>query len=342
MIKRCILLGSFLLLIVSQFSCKSDRLQLDVSSVKVDLRVERMEKDLFSLDPSAIKSSIPALESKYGKAFQAFSYSVNAGEISDTSFAGLLVDFCTDKLNNEVYEKVMEAFPDAGFLEAGLEDAFRHYRYYFPSRGVPQVFTTVTGFNRSIITLAGEPVLGIGLDLYLGTGNKYYSGLGIYDYMAARMNSWNIIPDCMYAWALKDWEFETIKYQADNVFSRIIHEGKIKYFERCMLPDTRDTLIFGFTGNQMKFCRNNESQMWKYLVEHDLLYSSDQMVIRKLTGEGPFTSFFTTESPGRAGMWIGYKIVEAYMTRNPSVTLEQLMADPDYQGILERARYNPQ
>lgn len=342
MIKRYLLLSSFFLLIISQYSCKRDRLQVDVSSVKVDIQVERMEKDLFSLDPSAIRSSIPSLEAKYGKAFQAFSYSVNAGEIADTSFPGLLVDFCTDKLNNEVYQKVSEAFPDAGFIEAGLEDAFRHYRYYFPSREVPQVFTSITGFNRSIITLAGEPVLGIGLELYLGSGCKYYTELGIYDYMAARMNSYNIIPDCMYAWALRDWEFEAARYAADNVFSRIIHEGKVKYFERCMLPDTRDTLIFGFSGDQMKFCRNNEAQMWKYLVEHNLLYSTDQMVIRKLTGEGPFTSFFTTESPGRSGIWIGYRIVEAYMMRNPSVTLEQLMSDPDYQGILERARYNPQ
>jgi hypothetical protein len=82
--------------------------------------------------------------------------------------------------------------------------------------------------------------------------------------------------------------------------------------------------------------------MWRYLIEHDLLYSTDQLVIRKLTGEGPFTSYFSTESPGKAAIWTGFRIVESYMRRNPSVTLEQLMKDIDYQGILEKARYNPQ
>ena len=64
----------------------------------------------------------------------------------------------------------------------------------------------------------------------------------------------------------------------------------------CCLKLT-DELIFGFTADQMKFCRNNESQMWQYLIEHDLLFNTEQFTIRKLTGEAPFTSYFTNESP---------------------------------------------
>lgn len=339
---KYLILAVSLLIISLGISCKRDRYKVDISSVKTDLTVDRLDEDLFSLDPADVSSAIPGLEKKYGEALRAFSYAINAGELSDSSFSTLLTEFCTDKLNNEVYGEVKLKFPDIEFIESGLEDAFRHYQYYFPSGKVPRVFTSVTGFNRSIITLAGEPVLGIGLDMYLGRDCRYYPGLGIYNYIMTRMNSYNIIPDCMYAWALKEWEFEEMHYQADNVFSRMIHEGKLKYFEKCMLPEIQDTLLFGFNDSQMTFCRNNETRMWQYLLEHDLLYSSDQMVILKLLGEGPFTGFFTTESPGRAGMWIGFRIVESYMIRNPDVTLEQLLVDPDYQGILEKARYNPQ
>ena len=133
-----------------------------------------------------------------------------------------------------------------------------------------------------------------------------------------------------------------MNYSADNLLSEMIHEGKLKYFEKCMLPTGNDELVFGFTSDQMKFCRNNESQMWLYLIEHDLLFTSDQFTIRKFTGEAPFTSYFTRESPGRAAIWLGFRIVESYMIKNPGIKLGDLMNDIDFQSILEKSKYNPQ
>jgi len=166
--------------------------------------------------------------------------------------------------------------------------------------------------------------------------------LEIYKYIAARMTPDNIVPDCMYGWAASEWDFSVLKYDSDNVLSEMIHEGKLKYFEKCMLPEISDELIFGFTENQMKFCRNNESQMWQYLIEHDMLFNTDQFIIRKLIGEAPFTSFFTNESPGKAASWIGFRIIEAYMVRNPDVNMSDMLNNTDIQSILEKAKYSPQ
>ncbi len=186
-------------------------------------------------------------------------------------------------------------------------------------KDIPAVFTCITGFNNSIIT--GDSVIGIGLDRYLGRDCKYYPRLEIYKYIAARMNHYNIVPDCIYGWGATEWDFDAMKYPADNVMTEMIHEGKLKYFEKCMLPELNDTILFGFTADQMKFCRNNESQMWQYLIENDLLFSTDQFTIRKLTGEAPFTSYFTNESPGRAAVWLGFRIVESYMMKNRDISL---------------------
>jgi hypothetical protein len=185
-------------------------------------------------------------------------------------------------------------------------------------------------------------LLGIGLDRYLGADCEYYPRLNIYKYIAASMTPENIVPDCMYGWGASEWDFSSLKYPADNVLSEIIHNGKLKYFEKCMLPESSDEIIFGFTPGQMKFCRNNESQMWQYLVENNLLFSSDQFIIRKLTGEAPFTGYFTKESPGRAAVWLGFRIVEAYMMRNPGIKIEEMINNTDVQGILEKAKYSPQ
>lgn len=321
------------------YSCKRDRYRVNISSVKSDLKIKRLETDLFRLDPAAIKDTLPVLRERYGDFLQYFSYVIKTGDINDTIFGDYLTAFCTDKLNNEVYAAVSQAYPDISFLERDLEKAFRHYAFYFPGNSFPGVFTCITGFNRSIIT--ADSVLGISLDRYLGRDCKYYPGLEIYGYLAARMNSWNIVPDCMYAWGTKLWSIDDMNYPVDNVLSEMIHEGKLRYFEKCMIPDINDTLLFGFSQDQMKFCKNNEEQMWIYLIENNLLFSSDKFIIRKLTGEAPFTSYFTNESPGKAAVWLGFRIIESYMARNREVTIGEMMKNTDVQDILDKAKYNP-
>jgi len=234
----------------------------------------------------------------------------------------------------------MKLYPDVEEIEKDLEEAFRYYLWYFPDREVPSVSTCISGFNNSLIT--GDSVIGIGLDRYLGTECIYYPRLQIYNYLARRMNSWNIVPDCIYGWASTEYNFEEMDYKDENIITEMVHEGKLRYYERCMLPEINDTLLIGFTSDQMKFCKNNESQMWQYLIEHDLLFSTDQFVIRKLIGESPFTSFFTNESPGRAATWLGFRIIESYMRKNKNVSLGEMMNNTDIQGILEGSRYNPQ
>ena len=320
-------------------SCKKNHYRVNTSSLNVRIEIKRLEKDLFSLSPDDIKVSVPELKSKYLDFLRLFSFVINTGDIDDPSFGDFLVRFCTDKLNNEVYLSVMKLYPDISWIERDLQNGFRHYLYYFPGRKIPAVYTCITGFNNSIIT--GDSVLGIGLDRYLGSESEYYRRLEIYRYLAERMTPENIVPDCIYGWGLSEWQFSDLSYPDDNVLSEMIHEGKLKYFEKCMLPEVSDEIIFGFSAAQFNFCRNNEDQMWQYLIEKDLLFRTDQLTIRKLTGEAPFTSYFTNESPGRAAVWIGFRIVESYMMRNPDISLNDLMKDSDIQSILEKAKYNP-
>lgn len=329
-----------LLIIMISVSCKNNHYKVNTSSIDVKVDIKRLEMDLFTLNPDEISENVPLLKKKYNDFLQLFSYVINSGDIHETSFGDMLVRFCTDKQNNDVYNRTMELYPDVNKIEIGLEDAFRHYLYYFPGRGIPEIFTCITGFNTSIIL--GDSVLAIGLDRYLGADCPYYPQLEIYNYMAVRMTPDNIISDCIYGWGSSEWDLSQLNYAADNVLTEILHLGKLKYFERCMLPETSQEIIFGFSSEQLKFCNNNEDQMWQYLIEHNLLFSSDQLVIRKLTGEAPFTSYFTNESPGKAAVWIGFRIVESYMMKNPSIKLNDLMNHTDVQDILSKAKYSPQ
>jgi hypothetical protein len=320
-------------------SCRNDPYKVNTKGINPDIKIKRLEIDLFSIDPADISNKVPDLKREYDGFLQLFSYVINAGDINNPGWPDYLTAFCTDKVNNEVYTKTFEIFPDVAAIESGLKEAMKRYLYYFPDRKVPLFYTCITGFNNSIIV--GDSVLGVSLDMYLGADCAYYPKLGYYDYQTIRMTPSHIVPDCIYAWASTEWDYQNMKYGTDNTLSEMIHYGKLMYFTKCILADSEDNLLFGFTADQMKFCLNNEGLMWQYLIEHDMLFETDQFIIRKLTGESPFTSYFSNQSPGRAGIWLGFRIIESYMKRNPGTRLEDLMKNTDFQKILEDSKYSP-
>ncbi len=331
------LIPLFIFFLLTGIACKKNPYQVDVSDIDLELTIHRLENDLFTLPLDSIEESIPGLEKKYGTFFDLYNYRIiNIGGADQPVYPEYLLYFLTDQLNNEVYTRVMQVFPDISWLEEELTDAFRHYRYYFPQKDIPELVTYVSRFNQSVVTAEGY--IGIGLDKYLGTESEYYKQLGLHSYMIRNMHPSKISSDCIMAWLLSEFAINDSAY---NLLAEMIYQGQIIYGVKSMLPDQPDSLIMGFTADQMAFCRANEDTMWEYLVEHKLLFITDRFEISKFTGYGPFTSDFTNSSPARAAVWMGWRIVEQYARRNPGMSLTRLMEQDDYQGILTGSKYNP-
>jgi hypothetical protein len=134
-------LGFILLMLITTeiTSCKKNHYKVNTSSIKVNIKIKRLEKDLFTLNPDEIIPMVPALKMKYGSFLRLFSLVINTGDINETSFGDLLLRFCSDKQNNDVFALTMKEFPDMKSIEVGLEGAFRHYLYYFHEGRVPAV-----------------------------------------------------------------------------------------------------------------------------------------------------------------------------------------------------------
>src|SRR5664279_6340875 len=122
-------------------SCKKNHYKVNTSSINVKIEIKRLEKDLFTLNPDQVIPMVPSLKKKYGGFLQLFSSVINTGDINESSFGDMLLRFCSDKQNNEVYGLTMKKYPDVAPIEKGLQEAFSHYLYYFPGRAVPAVFT---------------------------------------------------------------------------------------------------------------------------------------------------------------------------------------------------------
>ncbi len=325
-------------LLILAVSCVDNHYKIKTRPDIPEPEIQRLEKDLFMTDPAFLPGIKDSLLSKYGNFIQLFAYVIGAGDLADSMSFDNMVSFVTDRDNYDVFRAVNEKYPDMDFYEKEFRKAWANYNYYFPDSCIPAMYTFISGFNNSLIV--GDSVLGIGLDRYLGPESGYYSEMGIYRYLSYKMSSWKLVPDAMYGWASACCPYSG-DISSDDLLSRMLYEGKLLYFTKCMLYDYPDSVLFGFTADQVRFCEDNESQMWQYIIEHDLLYSTDLMIIRKMTGEAPFTAYFTSESPGRAAVWVGFRIVESYMRNKPDVELYELMREENYRKILEEARYNP-
>ncbi len=339
-IKTYLFVLPFLLFTV--FSCKNKQFNVPVSDINLNISIHRFENDLFSIQADSIPEALPELQEKYGDFLTVFGYVTNIGDPSDKAYPHFLQSFISNQTNIDVYRKIKKEFADINDIEIKINSGFKHFKYYFPKKGIPEIYTFVSGFNNSIVI--DSNILAIGLDRYLGPKCMYYKELGIPQYLTKKMVREKIPTDCIYAWGRTEFSLKGNRNDkvSDNILNNIIYEGKLRYFIKAMLPDEPDELIMGFTSEQLNWCENNEGQMWTYLIENKLLYSTDYLKIRKLTGDAPFTSFFPKESPGQAASWLGYRIVSKYMKNSPKESLPGLMKTTDYQNILHISKYNPQ
>jgi hypothetical protein len=303
---------------------------------EVPVKINRLERSLFTIPIDSIPVSIPRLERQYGELFDLYSNRViSIGSPEDTGYAEGLTRFLTDSYMNRAYRRVMEVYPNLNDLETGLGKAFFNYRKEFPERVIPSVYTLISGFNQQMVT--ADTILAIALDNYLGRDEDMYLRMDLAKYQRHTMDRKYLVSDCMKAWIYTEFTYGD---SIDNVLSNIMYEGKVMYAVRQLLPETPDSLIFGYTPGQLRWCRNNTAQMWTFLVEKKMLYSTDYLTISKLTGSAPFCALFTRESPGRAAVWLGYRIITSYMEHN-KVSLEALLLDNDYQQILAKAKFKP-
>jgi hypothetical protein len=328
---------SFILIMVSlTFACQHDPLDVNVSGIQVDLVLNRFENDLFLADPSALDDSLPGWKKKYGTFLQHFSYIVKLGNTEDPGYAEKLRQFVSDHNNYLIYKRTREVFPDLDTISTALTVAFAHYRYYFPDKSIPRIVTYVSGFNQSAIT--DDSLLAIGLDKYLGMNETLYRQIGIYNYLLLTMHPNKLASDCMLFWGETEFPFRD---SLNNLLVNMVYRGRLLYFADAMIPAGPDSLNWGFTAKNLDFCISNEKSMWTSLIENKYLFSTDRFTIDKFILEGPFTKDFGHDSPARAAVWIGYRIVCAYMANNPGVTLPELMEEKDYMKILNLSAYNP-
>jgi hypothetical protein len=185
--------------------------------------------------------------------------------------------------------------------------------------------------------IVAESFISLSIDNYLGEQYPIYEEIGIYKYQRPNMRREKVASDYITAWISSEFSNSV----ANNLLTDMIHHGKILYTVSVLLPETPEHIIMGYSQEQWKWVKKNEPTMWNTLVQSRDLYTTSMIVKSKYINDGPFTLPFSQESPGRAGAYLGWQIVESYMRNNPEISIQQLLQQPDAQIILNRSNYQP-
>lgn len=329
----------FLFLTILFFSCNRNPLKVDISDIKTNIEVVRFDQELFALPFQDTLNEIADLSNEYPDFFDLFTYRIiRIGGMGESDFPNLLSKFVHDTMIVDVKNLVDQEFSDFDKIEKELNTAFKYFQFYYPQKDLPVFYFYISGFNQSAVI--AENLVGVSLDKYLGRNCSYYQKLSTTpQYKVQNMYKEKIVPDVVYAWGMTEFGESS---KATNVLGNMIEQGKYMYFTDALLPSMHDTLKIGYNAKQLEFCLNNEAQMWNYLVENKMLFSNKRMDIVRYINDSPTTSGFPLESPGRAGIWIGWQIVRQYMKKHPKVTLPELMENNNYQQILNDSEYFPE
>jgi hypothetical protein len=317
-------------------SCSSKkRFNVDVSAISLHVTIHPFEKDFFAIDTLHIADGIARLHVKYGNYLNLYLHNVmqfdtvGSQEINDQVCA-----FLEDTAVRSVFRETIRQYANDSDIELKLTDAFKRFHYFFPSLPIPQFYFHVSMFNQSVVT--DDNVVSLSADNYLGPNYYWYKKM-VYAYLRSNMCRRKVASDFVIAYLLTEFPMPA----SDRFLDNMLYRGKMMYILTALMPNENPDVLMGYSPQQMKWCKKNEKAIWLNILDNKQLYSTDPMISTAYLNDAPFTSYVSQDSPGRIGIWLGWQIINQYMENHQSITLPQLMADNNYQQMLENAGYKP-
>lgn len=319
-----------------------------VDGITVEIAKQRFEKDFFQIDTLKLESSLGVLQKKYPSFYTDFRDRIlGLATIDSLQKNDAIKRFYKDYKNIFDSSKNIDKGIDQAYLD--ITKALKYVKYYFPEYRIPKQFITFIGpidaFAYGEIGGSGEIItneaLCSGIQLHMGSEFSLYKtdlGQQLYPAYISRKFTTDYIAS------------NSIKNIIDDIFPSssgektlldiLIDHGKRMYLLDLFMPFESEEIKLGYTTQQLNGAKENEGYIWNFMTENNLLYEKDVLRIRSFVTDGPMTSEFGIGSPGFISLFVGKKVVTAYMEKNPETTLQQLL-QLDAKQILAGSKYRP-
>lgn len=320
------------------WSCKAGRTFFPKDIPAAQVSVVRFDSALLHLDTLHIAEGVRKLYADYPSFMPVFCEDILGIYSTDTAYLQeALPKFLGDTLYGfrQTNAEVLRQYADISGLQHALDAAFGRLLYLYPDWVVPSVYFFVSGFNASILFIDDD--LAVGVDMYLGSDYEFYNHV-VYNYQKQTMRKECIPVDVVSAYLFRHIPFNSGK---GRLLENMIYRGKIMYLLSLVFSEEPGYEVMGYTKQQWEWCRKYESDIWQRMIDKKDLFRTESVVLTSYLNDGPFTNEISQDAPARLGTWTGWQICKAYMQHNPSVTLQELMQEPDAQKILEQSYYRP-
>ncbi|WP_370478593.1 gliding motility lipoprotein GldB [Tamlana flava] len=303
-------------------SCKNDSAtEHEIAKINTQVNIERFDRLFDEVDAQ----SLPKLKLDYPFMF--------SEKYTDSFWLAKKAD----TLQMQLFNETKKAFADFEDTKVEIESLFNHLKYYFPEFGTPRVITVTNDVdyrNRVIVT---DTIVVIALDSYLGSDHEFYGAIP--KYLRTDLKKEQIVVDLANAYAEKS----TFQPKRKTLLDEMIYTGKLLYFKDKLIPFKTDAEKIGYSNAEMDWAIANESYIWRYFVEREMLYSTDAQLPSRFINPAPFTKFYLeeidTDSPGRLGQYIGWQIVRAYMENNDVSFKDMLIKSSE--DIFNNSKFKP-
>lgn len=126
----------------------------------------------------------------------------------------------------------------------------------------------------------------------------------------------------------------------NTLLAEMIYYGKSYYFTEQMMPCLPDSILTGYTEEELAIAEENDQLVWSHFINRELLFETSHMIKPRYIGERPQVAEINSKIPGRIGRWIGWQIVQNYADKTDA-PLTQIMNSADAQEIFTQAKYKP-
>lgn len=319
------------LICVSFISCQWDR--GGKSGQSLDIKIHRYDKLLDEYVSLNSFSALQKINTEYQEETKFLIEDVlSIGAVNEEGISQRLREFYSDTILQELTRDALLKYNDMSRLEREFTQGFRRLRKELPNILVPSVYSQISALNQSVVV--GDSILGFSIDKYMGTDYPLYKNY-YYDYQSRSMSPERIIPDCFKFYLLSEYPFPWEWHR--TLLDHIMHMGKIHWVIAKVLNYKSFEEELGYTQEEGSWCSERSDSIWNYLVISGQLHATDPMLVRVYMNPAQYTYPLGVESPSEVGVWLGMQMVDAYMKKNKSVTIAELLADTNYKGMLQSA-----
>ena len=330
----------FFLILIFFLGCTNNE-GPDVSKIKVDIPIERFDKNFFALDTNNIATGLKELMQSHPNFYTDFMQQILGVSGSDTNKVTQDVSKVFIRGYSLMYQSLSKQYNDVNWLQKDIQRAFQYVKYYFPDYKTSKIILFMGPLDAPGVALTRSGIA-VGLHQFGGKDFTAYQSMEAQQlfpgYISRRFEPQYIVANCMKV-VIED--IYPDRSGTKGLVEQMIEKGKQWWLLDKFLPATPDSLRTGFTKQQLNWCEANEGMIWNDIITTQKdLYTKDPMATQNYIGEAPYTQSLGPSSPGNIGQWIGWQIVKKFTDKNSSMSVSDVLKT-DARKILEEAKYKP-